>query len=382
MRILILTASTGGGHKSAAAALKDTINKTDPSVTVEIEDGLEYCGKMYNKLICDGYVVLATKTPGLYGKLYNMSDKKNPINSLCNNINSREGKKLVSLFEEREPDVVISCHPFVTTMLARLKRKNMISLPVISLLTDFTPHRTYFAPGIDAYITSNESMIEEIKSYNIISADTIYPLGIPVSDKFYKVQNKEQTAEDLGFDINKPTVLLMSGSFGVTEVLNFYESLMLTDADCQCIVVTGNNQKLYDEFDKYLNNTQLPQKPTKLFAFITNVEEYMHYSDLVVTKPGGLTVTESLACALPMAIYNAIPGQEDENAQYLISQNVAISLDSPKTGGKQIAELLKDTEKLKAMSDKCQKIRKEHSALNIFRLAQKLTEENKDNTEN
>lgn len=376
MRILILTASTGGGHKSAAAALKDTINKTDPNAVVEIEDGLASCGKLYNKLICDGYVVLATKTPRLYGKLYNISDKKNPINSLCNNINYQEGKKLVSLFEEKNPDVIISCHAFVTTMLAKLKRKNIISVPVISLITDFAPHRTYFSPGIDAYVTSNENMLEEIESYNIISTDKIYPLGIPISDKFYKDQDKEQTAKELGFDSQKPTVLLMSGSFGVTEVLDFYESLMLTDADCQCIVVTGHNKKLYNEFEKYLSDSKVPQKPTKLFEFITNVEKYMHFSDLVVTKPGGLTVTESLACSLPMAIYNAIPGQENDNAQYLIMQNVAVALSDAKTGGKQIAELVKNTEKLSTMRENCKKIRKENSALNIFRLAEKLVKQN------
>lgn len=374
MKILILTASTGGGHKSAAAALMDTIQKIDSDTIVEIEDGLKYCGRLYNKLICNGYVVLATKTPRLYGKLYKISDRKSTINSLCNNINNREGRKLISLFEEKKPDVVISCHAFVGTMLAMLKRKNKISVPVISLITDFAPHRTYFSPGIDAYVTSNENMVEEIESYNIISTDKIYPFGIPIADKFYKVQDKEKIANDLGFNIDKPTVLLMSGSFGVSEVLDFYESLMLTDADCQCIVITGHNKKLYNEFKSYLSNPEVLQKPTRLFGFITNVEEYMHFSDLVVTKPGGLTVSESLACALPMAIYNAIPGQENDNAQYLINQNVAVSLNNAKSGGQQIAQLIKDTEKLNIMRENCKKIRKLNSAVNIFRLAQNLVE--------
>ncbi len=380
MKILILTASTGGGHKSAAAALLDTIKKTSTDTVVEIEDGLKYCGKLYNKLICEGYVVLATKTPRLYGKLYNISDKESTINSICNNINYKEGKKLISLFNEKKPDVVISCHAFVTTMLAMLKRKNKISVPIISLITDFAPHRTYFASGIDAYVTSNENMLEEIENYNLISADKIHALGIPIADKFYKPQNKKQIAKKLEFDINKPTVLLMSGSFGVSEVLDFYESLMLTDVDCQCIVITGHNKKLYNEFSKYLSNPNVSQKPTRLFEFISNVEEYMHFADLVVTKPGGLTVTESLACSLPMAIYNAIPGQENENAQYLISQNVAISLNDAKTGGKQIAELIKDKDKLNEMRENCKKIRKENSALNIFRLAQNLVEQSQINS--
>ncbi|MGN1467501.1 MAG: glycosyltransferase [Ruminococcus sp.] len=374
MKILILTASTGGGHKVAAAALKDTIEKADSSVQVEIEDGLKYCGNIYNKFICGGYLVLATKTPGLYGKLYNKSDKKSKLNSICNHVNAREGFKLVSLFEKVKPDVVISCHAFITTMLSKLKLKKIIDVPVISLITDFSPHRTYFFKGIEAYITSDENMTEEITGYGIIQKERIYPYGIPIFDKFYRETSKEKTAQELNFSLDIPTVLLMAGSFGVTEVLAVYESFMHTDIECQCIVITGNNQKLYDAFEKYLGDSNRPHKPTKLFKFINNVEEYMHFSDLIVTKPGGLTVTESLACNLPLAIYNAIPGQENENAEYLKNSQVAIILDKqPEIGGKEIAALLSDKAKLKQMQENCKKISKRDSALNIFRLAKEFS---------
>ena len=122
LRILILTASTGGGDKRAAAALKDTIERNKPDTVVNVTDGIEYCGKLYNRLICSGYLVLATKTPKIYGKVYNISDNDTKLNALCNQINSREGRKLLSLFITFKPDVVISCHPFVTTMLCRRKR--------------------------------------------------------------------------------------------------------------------------------------------------------------------------------------------------------------------------------------------------------------------
>lgn len=377
MNILILTASTGGGHNTAARALKDTIEKADANVTVSVVDAIAYCGKIFNKFICSGYVFLATKAPRLYGKLYDASDKESKLNSLCNNLNSHEGKKLRTLFEETNPDVIISCHPFITTMLSRLKAKGETDKPVISIITDFAPHRTYFHPEIEAYVTAHGDMIEEIVNYGKVTADKIYPLGIPIYEKFYNKTDINKTAEELGFTKDKPTVLLMAGSFGVSEILNYYKSFMKTDADCQCIVITGKNKKLYDAFEEYINNPEMPHKPTKLLQFVNNVEEYMCFADLVATKPGGLTVSESLACNLPMAIYSSFPGVEEGNAEYLIKQDVAVSLDDDcEKGAQQLAQLVSDFEKLKEMKDNCKAICKPYSALNIFNLAKKLYEKN------
>ena len=106
---------------------------------------------------------------------------------------------------------------------------------------------------------------------------------------------------------------------------------------------------------------------------MNNVEEYMQFSKLIVTKPGGLTVTECLASGLPMAVYSAIPGQEDENAKYLENAGAAVLLDeNPIKSGAQIADLLASSEKLYAMRENCIKASKKNSALNIYRLAQKI----------
>ncbi len=377
MRVLILTASTGGGHNTTAKALKTTIENADPSATVQVVEAFAYCSKIYNKFICGGYLFLATKMPNFYGKMYANSDKESCLNSLCNNINKFVGRKLPSLFDSFKPDVVISSHPFITTMLSDLKEKNKLSVPTISILTDYAPHRTCFFPKIDAYVISNGEMISEIEKYNIVSKDTLYPIGIPVYEKFYKQIDKEKIALDLGFSTNKPTVLFMAGSFGVKGIINYYKSFMETDADCQCIVVTGNNKKLYKAFDKYINDPKSLHKPTKLFQFVNNVEEYMCFADLIATKPGGLTVSESLACHLPMAIYSAYPGVEEGNAKYLIEQKVAVSLDENcEIGAKQLAQLVANSESLKEMKEKCQEISKPYSALNTYKLAQQLVKAN------
>ena len=143
----------------------------------------------------------------------------------------------------------------------------------------------------------------------------------------------------------------------------------------QFIVITGRNIKLFANLEKVIEETGM-QDNTKLLYFVKNVEDYMHVSDLIVTKPGGLTVTESLACSLPMAIYSAFPGQERDNAEFLLNKGAAIML-RKKTGADDIVNLVKDKEKLDEMKEKCRELHRSDSAEKIFRLAQKLCNDSK-----
>ena len=127
-------------------------------------------------------------------------------------------------------------------------------------------------------------------------------------------------------------------------MLSFYKALAQRASEMQFIVITGRNIKLFANLEKLVEEMGM-QDNTKLLYFVKNVEDYMHISDLIVTKPGGLTVTESLACSLPMAIYSAFPGQERDNAEFLLNKGAAIMLQK-KTGADDIVNLVKNTEKL------------------------------------
>ena len=187
----------------------------------------------------------------------------------------------------------------------------------------------------------------------------------------------------------------------------------------QIIVITGKNKKLYDAFDKLLHDQQeivteeepdlikhlgeesilrymyeqtenvmehltgifrhAPEKrkPTKLFYFIDNVDDYMHASDLIVTKPGGLTTSESIACALPMVVFKAYPGQEEQNAALLVENNIGVILEDSSKAAETVGSLLKDREKLQSMRESCRSYVRKNSCQNIIELAKKLAEENK-----
>ncbi|MEE1060612.1 MAG: glycosyltransferase [Ruminococcus sp.] len=370
MKILILSASTGGGHKRAAAALENKIKSVSPETEVMVVDAMAAIGKVYNKTVCEGYHFMATKTPSIYGVCYKITDRKNLVYDAVMKSNTAMARKLLSTIDEFSPDVIIMCHPFVTTMVSKLREKNKIDVKAISLITDYDAHRTYIVPNIEAYVLAEPQMARKLVDEYGVDKNIIYPLGIPIFDNFTQAFDKEEICKREEIDPNIPTVLLMAGSFGVTSVLKFYKSLVRAGGNMQFIVITGRNRHLYEKLEETVEELGSADR-TKLLYFIDNVHDYMHISDLIVTKPGGLTVTESLACHLPMAIYSAFPGQERDNAEFLIETGAAIMLDKHE-GAQQITELMQDTEKLNKMKEICSKLAMEDSAQKIFELAKKL----------
>ena len=206
-----------------------------------------------------------------------------------------------------------------------------------------------------------------------IDSRCIYPYGIPVDEVFFEEKEKQLVIEELGLNKNLPTILMMAGSFGVSNVFDVYENIMDIDLDFQIILVTGRNQKLYKHFEEVVGNSP---KKTKLIYFTDEINKFMQASDIIITKPGGLTVTEALACNIPMAVFDAIPGQEEENAEFLLKHNMAVRIKDGNSCREAIVELLKDGEKLEDMKEACKSFHKNDSTKNIFLLINELIENN------
>jgi processive 1,2-diacylglycerol beta-glucosyltransferase len=214
----------------------------------------------------------------------------------------------------------------------------------------------------------------------------------------------------------------MAGSFGVNDILEIYENLLKIDLDYQIIVITGKNQRLYDAFDEMINSDReivtpdepdfikslsedsvirfiyntsedvadritstfrrsaVGSKPTRLFYFVDNVDDYMHAADLIITKPGGLTTSESIACALPMVVFKAYPGQEEQNAALLEANDIAVILRDSSETVDTVGSLLKNDEQLKKMRESCRSYVRKHSSRNIYELAKSLVEKEKESS--
>lgn len=387
---------------SAANAIKEYLREND--CFAEVVDALEYINPILNKTVIETYEYIATKNPLIWKMLYNSSNKK-PFNKLINIITSFIGKKLIPLIRERNPDIIITTHPFTTEMISNLKSESKVSVPFICVMTDYAPHRTWINEKVDAYIVANSNMIDPMVEMGV-DPEKIYPFGIPVDDAFFSKMDKRKVLDELGFEQNIPVILIMAGSYGLANIEKIYSQLREIESKFQIIIITGKNKKLYDRMQKVLSNKhhskrhlilsklsnltskfnkskikifkkiinkkkQYPKK-TKIIYFTNEVNKYMLISDLIITKPGGLTVSESLASGLPMALYDAIPGQEEENEEFLVSNNMAIKLNTRESIKEQITHLLENPKILNSLKYNCENFDNSHSLENIFNIIKKL----------
>lgn len=368
MNILILSASTGGGHMRASKAIEGYMMQQDKNIRVEIVDTLKYINPILNKTVTNGYVYLATKTPRLYGKLYYLSNKEHKLKNFVSKVNNIFSNKLLPLIDDYRPDIIITTHPFPTEMVSKLKGKYMIDIPLLCVMTDYAPHKTWINENVDGYIVSNDDMLNKMVKLGV-DKNIIHSYGIPIDEVFFEEKDKKLVLEELDLNPELPTILMMAGSFGVTNVFKIYRDISNIDINIQIIVITGKNQKLYDHFNEIIEGSN---KKTKLIYFTDEVNKYMQASDVIITKPGGLTVTESIACNIPMAIFDAIPGQEEENAEFLVKHNMATKIGDQNSCADVIVDLLLDKNKLDNMKEACKSFDKNNSSKNIFLLINDL----------
>ena len=374
MRILILTAATGGGHIRASRAIEAYLSEHMPGSQTRVVDALKCVNTIFDKTICDGYHFLATKQPKVFGKLYETTNRETPLSRFVPLVNNIVARKLLPTVQEFNPDIILTTHPFVNEMGSQLKEKEKIHQPLICILTDYSPHRTWVAKQVDAYVVASEDMVPQLVEMGA-PREKIHPFGIPVFSQFFSQANKDELLREFGLDTGVHTVLFMAGSFGVNNILQIYRDVTALPDDFQLIVITGRNQKLFDALEKEVKNSP---KKTKLIFFTNEVEKYMKVSDLIVTKPGGLTVSEALACNLPLAVFDAIPGQEEENADFLLSHDMAVHMKKGDDCAKAIQLLLRDEERLDRMRRSCERFDKSQSIPHLMALMENLTQGEKE----
>ncbi|MCR3758357.1 MGDG synthase family glycosyltransferase [Clostridium felsineum] len=372
MKFLILSVSAGGGHIHAAYALKKYITQYEEGSQVELLDTIKYLNPFLDKVLIGGYLKTLKVSPALFGKLYNFTEKDDNLASLSNKLNEFMAYKLIPIIESFNPDVIICTHPFPTEMVSILKSKESLKTPMLCILTDYAPHSFWIRPQVDSYIVSNSDMIEEMVKRGV-KRENIYDLGIPVDPDFMKTFDKNETLNELNLSLHKKTILIMGGSLGFGKIEKIYESLSKSNANIQIIIITGNNKKLYS---KLLEIAEISNVETRILGYTKEVNRYMQASDLLLTKPGGLTITEALICRIPLAIFSPLPGQEEKNEDFLLKHNLAISIHDIENCCVTIENLISNPELLDTMKNNCSNFSKPYSGKNICELLINLINKN------
>ena len=386
-KVLIMSASTGGGHNRAARAIKEELESRtidNMSIECEIVDSLKLVNNTMDKVISRGYEKSALYTPKAYGSVYRFSEttiasknefKTNPLTSLM-------ARKFKHLLNESTPDLIIGTHPFPMIALSTLKKNNNIHSssrsesfykstkvdipPMISVLTDYTTHSTWIQNEIDYYIVGHE-YVKELLVYEGVDSEKVKAFGIPVEKSFLSHRDRETVLTELGLSPEKLTVLLMGGSFGAGNIKETLEDLIAIDRDFQILVITGRNEHLKDKLSKMLDST-IHNKNICLLGYTNKMNDILASIDVLISKPGGLTTTEALLNDVPMIVPYFIPGQEEENLDFLTNCGAALRTTKKYSLPVLLKVLIDDPSRLDNLRKNIKSIRKFDSAVNISNL--------------
>ena len=368
-KIMISYASYGGGHLSAAKNLKEYIEKNYPDYEVTLFDCMRYVNRVIDKVCGTTYSGITKNIPWFWGKIYYHT--QNPVIEKVLSLSNKILSFKLGRFLKKEPqDIIISTHFFVGHLFSILKERKKIDSILATIITDY---------GEDPYnewISNHEYMDyifvahSEIKNKLIekgISEEKVFDTGIPISDKFLKNYNKSEIFNNLDLDTDKKTILFFGGGelgLGKSKTIEAFEILVKNFPDIQIIAIAGKNEVLKNNFENIVKENNR-QKNIKILGFTTQVAEFMSISDLVITKPGGLTTTEALVSNLPLVAINPIPGQEEENAKFLEQSKAGILIKNLDVLEITLKNLLYDPKKIEEMKLNIQKISKPNSTQNI-----------------
>lgn len=363
-KMLIFTASTGGGHNAVAGTLREIFS---PTYEVKVIDALKETNKILDTVVSDGYKVLATNTPKLYGELYKIANLKKMNDSVSNTLIYLIRGKLYKRIMSMDPDLIVGTHPFMVDLVCSMKRVYGLSIPFISFVTDFQAHQSYINPLVDAYVVGSEYTKKTLIKKKV-NPEIIYPYGIPIKMEFYQKKATKQK------DKNRFTILLMGGSMGVSGIKSVLKKLVKNTHPLRIIVICGSNQEMKWQLEKKYGGYQEGPIRIEILGFSKEVCAYMEISDVIITKPGGITVSESIAKQLPIIIPYMIPGQESENKEFLVEEGLAKYVGSIGKINEQIDEMIDNPTVIEEMKKGMQRLYETYSLSKVVELGDGLVQ--------
>ena len=351
MNFLILSVTAGEGHNSTARAIQSELERRGADCL--ILDTFNYISPEFAKFISEGYLLVTEKAKYAWKVGYRFAEKRRSTEweytpaSLIKQVAAGE---LADFIRTDHYDAIIFTHPFPGIMLDIMKKKRMIDVRTVGILTDFTFHPYWEDCTVNDYVVVPDRLLLPQAHRKGFRDDQILPFGIPINPKFSDTMSKPDARRFLGIDENLTTFLIMGGSMGYGNMAENVRKIdaLDVDRDFQLIVVCGNNAEMKAEIDEIAKTARHKMLVT---GFVKTIPQMMDASDCIITKPGGLTTSEALAKHLPMIIANPIPGQEERNAEFLLNNGCALATSKTCPIDECIYQLLMSDVRLQAMQE-------------------------------
>lgn len=363
-RIILMYISEVSGHHSATLAIEKAIRSLEPQTEILNINAFNYTNPISEKIINRLYMRVIKSTPGIWDYLYDNPNVVKNLGKIKDAVHKFNSPKLKVLFDEFKPDAVACTQAFPCGMVADFKKTYNSEIPLIAVLTDYVPHSFWIYDSINFYVSPSEEVSQRLLKKGV-AEEKIKALGIPFDQKFNQPLDRHSLCQKFNLKAGVPTILIMGGGHGLGPIKAIVQSLENINEEIQEIVVAGTNKKLYNSLTKVIKKCK---KEILLFEYVDNINELMAVSDIVISKPGGVTTAEVLSRGLPMIIISPIPGQEANNTAYLTQKGAAIKVDEPERINFIIDDLLKNNNKLKELSRSALAVSKPNASLDIAKL--------------
>src|SRR5437016_2357551 len=365
-RVLVLSASVGAGHLRAAQAVELALREiAPPDAVVKNVDVLTLTNAAFRKLYGQAYLDLVNKAPHVLGFFYDHMDKPRSADSKRDRLRLLVEKlnlsSLCDLLECERWDVIVNTHFMPAEIIASLRKRKKLKTPHMTVTTDFETHRLWVNQPCDHYTTATDEGAAYLRHWGVPGED-ITVTGIPIHPVFAKAKDRGECMKRQGIEGGRPVVLQLAGGFGVGPVEKIFELILTLDKPVELVVVTGKNAAA----KKKLEAIKPPkQHRVKVLGFTDQMDELMAAADVVVSKRGGLTTSETLARGAAMVVVNPIPGQESRNSDYLLENGAAIKINNLPTLAMKLSSLMEDESRLRQLQFNARRIAKPQAAFDV-----------------
>lgn len=312
-------------------------------------DVLTLMPRPFQSLYRDAYLDMVGKAPGIFGWLYELTDKPFTQDPLRMALEEASARKFYDFLEEFNPDLALCTHFLPSSLVHQRRQKKKFTQTLATVVTDFDVHGMWLATPSDHYFVAVPEARAYLRSFGL-SGRAITVTGIPTHPIFAQSKPRAEMAAKLGLRADLPTLLISTGGFGTSNLGAIFEALCELRTPVQIVAACGRNAELKSSLEARLNEPGQPEHPTfHVIGFTTDFDEYMACADIMLGKPGGLTTWESFVKGLAWVVVRPIPGQEERNTYHLLEEGVGVWAYEERTLAFKVDQLLADPKRLQQM---------------------------------
>ena len=364
VKLVILSASSGSGHTRAGEALEAAAANFPGIASVRHIDVLEYGSALLGELYSDMYKQMVSKTPSLWGWWYDKSDTPWKGETFRVTLERSQMQPLMACLKAEAPDLIICTHFLASDIVSYMLQHEQISTRHAVVVTDLHVHALWLCHQFEHYFVPTDESAYYLRQIGFPD-DRITVSGIPIHPMFSQSMDQETLRRKFALDPSVPVVLLSAGTFGMDSSIVAIRALMQMKQPAQIVALCGRNEEL---LAKVVHTTEAAPAHLKFKAvpYTAEMHEWMTIADLFIGKPGGLTISEAMASALPMILLNPIPGQEEINAASMLEEGVAVSPTDVVTLPYKVDLLLREPHRLTAMRERMKQLAQPQAAYTIL----------------